>query len=91
MDHTLKGQNKVLALCEAAGADTYINTTGGMELYSRDVFRDRGIHLKFIKTKPLSYTQFEGEFVPWLSIVDVMMFNSADVIRKLVKLEYELI
>jgi len=91
VDHTLKSQDRVLALCEAASADTYINAAGGMELYSKDVFRGRGIDLKFIRTKSFSYDQFEGAFVPWLSIVDGMMFNSADVLRKLVNLERELV
>ena len=75
IDHSLKSQDKVLALCNAVGASTYVNTSGGMELYSKETFRDKGIELKFIKSKPFEYAQFGGEFVPWLSIIDVMMFN----------------
>ena len=52
IDHNLKGQDKVLALCRAVGADTYINAIGGTELYSREEFRAQGIELKFIKSKP---------------------------------------
>lgn len=76
IDHDLTGQNKVLGLCEAVGAATYVNAIGGMELYSKDVFRERGIELKFIKSRPFDYPQLGNEFVPWLSIVDVLMFNS---------------
>jgi len=75
IDHELKGQNKVIALCEALGADCYINPIGGVELYSKKEFKTRGIELKFIKSRPFEYGQFNHEFVPWLSIVDVMMFN----------------
>lgn len=75
IDHDLTGQDKVLALCEAVGAATYVNAIGGMELYSKEVFRERGIELQFIKSKPFDYPQLGNEFVPWLSIVDVMMFN----------------
>jgi hypothetical protein len=75
IDHDLKGQDKVLAFCEAVGADSYINTIGGVELYAKDDFRTRGIDLKFIKTRPFEYAQFGAPFVPWLSIIDVLMFN----------------
>lgn len=74
-EHSLKNQDKVLALCEVVGATTYVNAIGGMELYSKEVFREKGIELKFIKLKPFEYQQFDNEFVPWLSIIDVMMFN----------------
>jgi hypothetical protein len=78
IDHDLKNQDKVLALCEAVGASTYVNAIGGMDLYSKETFRDKGIELKFIKSKPFEYAQFGDAFVPWLSIIDVMMFNSKE-------------
>lgn len=75
IDHDLKSQTKVLALCHAVGANTYINPIGGTELYARQDFAARGIALKFLQSRPIEYPQFGGEFVPWLSIIDVMMFN----------------
>lgn len=78
IDHELKNQDKVLALCKAVGASTYVNAIGGMELYSKGVFREKGIDLKFIQSKPFDYPQFGDEFVSWLSIIDVMMFNSKE-------------
>jgi hypothetical protein len=91
IDHDIKGQDKVLALCEATGATTYINAIGGMELYATDAFHGKGIELKFIKSKQLEYTQFGDPFVPCLSIIDVMMFNSIDSIRTIITTNYELI
>lgn len=79
INHKLKNQDKVLALCEALGATTYVNAIGGMELYSKEVFQDKGIDLKFIQSLPFEYPQFGNMFVPWLSIIDVMMFNSGEV------------
>lgn len=76
IDHGLKNQEKVLSMCEAVGANTYVNAIGGMELYSKSTFQEKGIDLKFIRSKPFEYQQFGDEFVPWLSIIDVMMFNS---------------
>lgn len=91
IDHTLQSQDKVLALCEAVGASTYVNAIGGMELYSKVMFREKGIELKFIKSKPFEYAQFGAEFVPWLSIIDVMMFNELDAVHDCISNNYELI
>jgi hypothetical protein len=81
IDHDLTGQDKVLSLCKAAGAKTYINAIGGMELYSKETFLQQGIELKFIKSNPFEYQQFGYAFVPWLSIIDVLMFNPIDTIK----------
>jgi hypothetical protein len=78
IDHDLKNQDKVLALCAAVGASTYVNAIGGMELYSKETFREKVIDLKFIRSRPFEYPQFGDAFVPWLSIIDVMMFNSRE-------------
>lgn len=90
-DHELKNQDKVLALCEAGGASTYINTSGGAELYSKETFREKGIDLKFIRSTPFEYAQFGDAFVPWLSIIDVLMFNSINTIQACISTNYELI
>ncbi len=91
IDHDLKNQDKVLALCEAVGANTYLNAIGGMELYTKKTFREKGIDLKFIQSKPFEYPQFGGAFVSWLSIIDVMMFNPLDTIQTCISTNYELI
>lgn len=81
IDHELQAQDKVLALCEALGASTYINAIGGVELYSKQEFSDKGIALNFIKSLPFEYVQFDAPFVPWLSIMDVLMFNSLEAVQ----------
>jgi len=81
IDHTLKAQDKVLAICKALHADVYINAIGGQGLYLAETFENEGIQLHFIKTHPIEYRQFDSEFVPWLSIIDVIMFNSRERIR----------
>lgn len=91
IDHKLKSQDKVLALCEDLGADTYVNAVGGMDLYVRENFAAKGIELKFIRTQPFEYPQFGNGFVPWLSIIDVMMFNSREKIGAVISGHYDLI
>jgi hypothetical protein len=91
IDPAPKGQDRVLALCNAAGANVYINAIGGQELYSREEFQARGVELKFLKSQAITYPQFGDPFVPWLSIIDVMMFNSVARIREFIETRYELI
>jgi hypothetical protein len=91
IDHNLRNRDKVLALCEAVDTDIYVNAIGGTELYSKEEFRARGLELAFLQSKPFAYRQFDGEFVPWLSIIDVLMFNSIDSIGESVRSNYELV
>lgn len=91
IDPDLKGQDKVLALCKAQGAQTYINPIGGTELYDRSAFAAQGVDLKFIKALPFEYEQFGNTFVPWLSIVDVLMFNPRDQIRDTIFNNFKLV
>ena len=76
IDHKLRSQDKILSICSALGANTYINLPGGRELYDSESFQQQGINLQFIQPENISYPQFGAEFVPWLSIIDVLMFNS---------------
>ena len=74
----LMAKDRVSAICKAEQMDAYINPIGGKELYSKEYFADQGITLNFIKSANIQYPQFGGDFVPWLSIIDVMMFNAPD-------------
>ena len=83
----LKGEEKIIDICKNRKADYYINAIGGKQLYHSERFDQEGIILKFIKTKNILYSQHINEFIPNLSIIDVMMFNSLEEIKKLL-LEY---
>lgn len=86
-----KGQDKVLGLCTALQADHYINAIGGTELYHQADFAAHGMDLHFLKSRPFAYTQFTAPFVPWLSIVDVLMFNAPPVVLAQITAGYDLV
>jgi hypothetical protein len=86
---SLKAQDRILNICEQEKASHYINPIGGMELYSKEKFQEAGIKLNFIRSTDVSYTQFKNAFVPWLSIIDILMFNDLENINDLLQ-EYEL-
>ena len=91
IDPALKAEDRVLALCNATGASCYINAIGGQELYTRGTFAVHGVALKFLKPHTITYSQFGDPFVPWLSIVDVMMFNPVAKIREFLENGYDLV
>lgn len=85
-----KREYRIYDQCARLGADTFINAIGGMELYDFEEFKKRGITLKFLKSKTIEYKQFNHPFVPNLSILDVIMFNSQEEVKKMLD-SYELI
>lgn len=76
-------------MCKFLKTDSYINPIGGKELYDKEIFKKEGIDLRFIKSKNIEYTQFDHEFVPWLSIIDILMFNEIEQVKSYLT-EYEL-
>jgi hypothetical protein len=89
-DNSLRGKEKIIHICKLLGASQYINLKGGMKLYDKNDFKERGIELSFIVPSDITYKQFSNTFVPWLSIVDVLMFNSKEAINLLLN-QYVLI
>lgn len=89
-NNNLKCQDKVIDICKTLGADEYFNAIGGKDLYSYNDFASENIKLNFLKTGSIIYKQFKNKFVPNLSIIDVMMFNSLSEIHKMLN-NYELI
>lgn len=90
INHNLKADQKVISLSQAVGADEYINPIGGLKLYDKKQFKEKGIELYFVKTGQIVYQQFDHDFTPHLSIIDVMMFNSPSAIKKMLN-EYQLV
>jgi hypothetical protein len=87
----LKAQERILDICRQESASRYINPIGGTELYDKPTFTEAGIELNFIKTNRVEYPQFSRtEFIPWLSILDALMFNDVAAVRTMLG-AYELV
>ena len=56
-----------------------------MKLYHADDFAREQIELCFIQTECGEYAQFKNDFIPSLSIIDVLMFNSKEEVREMLK------
>ena len=80
----LRGQEKILDLLKHLQAKTYVNAIGGQDLYQQREFNQVGIELRFIQSKKVQYTQFSNEFIPYLSILDALMFCGIDRLKSFI-------
>lgn len=86
----LKAQERILDICRQEGATRYINPIGGTELYDKPTFSQAGIELNFIKAKRVDYPQFKNDFIPWLSVLDALMFCDVPTVKTMLE-AYELV
>ena len=85
-----RAQQRILDICELLGATTYINAPGGVGLYEPGAFAARNVDLRFVSSRVGRYEQFVPEFVPNLSIIDVLMHNGFRRTREMI-MDYELV
>lgn len=72
---------RLLEICKRNQATNYVNAIGGKDLYTHSFFNEHNVELSFIKPKEIIYKQFKNDFIPWLSIIDVLMFNSVEDVK----------
>ncbi|MBK8676257.1 MAG: WbqC family protein [Cellvibrionales bacterium] len=73
------GSSRILAMCQEQQATMYVNAIGGRELYRQEEFAAQGMDLRFIAMDNIEYSQGgAAAFVPYLSIIDVLMYNGRE-------------
>jgi hypothetical protein len=78
----LRGQERILALCEREVATVYVNAAGGRALYAPEAFVSAGIQLRFLAGEPQPYDQGREGFVPNLSMIDLLMHCEPPAVRE---------
>lgn len=81
-------KERIVDICRREGSSRCIVPEGGAHLYPREEFAAEGITLSYIAPVIEAYSQHRvREFVPSLSIIDVLMWNgvdrTADMVRRL--------
>jgi WbqC-like protein family len=72
----MKGQYRILDICQREGATTYVNPPGGKNLYDSDLFRRAGIELLFLQPNLHEGLLRSGaDDGTVLSILDHMFYN----------------
>lgn len=70
-----------LRISEALGATEYANPSGGRSFFHSDKFERLNIKLTIYETTPIKYYCNRYEYIPNLSIVDVLMWNPPGIIK----------
>ncbi|MCQ4264374.1 hypothetical protein CXK91_00390 [Stutzerimonas stutzeri] len=78
-------QDRVIQITHRMDGELYLNPIGGMDLYCPARFRADGLLLRFLRMDDIAYPQFKHPFVPSLSIIDVLMFNSRETLKDLLQ------
>lgn len=79
-----------LNICKSLGVTKYINAERGQTFIDRQKYVDNNIDLQFLAFAYPEYCQKTKKFIPGLSVIDAMMFNSPAEINDMLN-EYRLI
>lgn len=82
-DRTLSPADKLVQMCKLFQCDEYVNSPGGQALYSKEYFSSKNVTLNFILPQITSYKQCSSDYIPYLSMIDVLMWNDIDSIREI--------
>ena len=70
-----------LEICKATNASSYYNPIGGKSFFDKTKYENNNIELFFMESESIEYSQFGNAFEPFLSILDVMLFNSTEQVQ----------
>jgi hypothetical protein len=69
---SLKRQDRVIDICRTLEASSYLNPEGGRGLYRAEAFEQEGMQLEFLEHTPILYGQVVKDFIPRLSVMDLI-------------------
>lgn len=85
----LRKNELIAAICRHFSADSYLSGIGGRAYIKPEIFEKQGIKLEYLDYEPIAYPQLWGNFIPNLSIVDMLFNCGAEGTRKLLLKEVQ--
>ncbi len=83
-DENMEKQQKVINLCQKTGITSLYDAKGAEDFLDKSLFQKEGILIDFQNFQHPSYSQLWGEFVPYLSVID-LIFNEGDKSLSIIK------
>jgi len=65
------GTARVLAICEALGAERYVTGHGAREYLDHESFEAAGVRVEYLDYEKREYPQLHGAFTPFVSALDL--------------------
>jgi hypothetical protein len=75
---------RLIAICRALGADRYLTGDAASDYPDETQFAAHGIRVEYHHYRHPVYAQRHGAFVPYLSVVDLLMNHGRESLRVLV-------
>ena len=79
----MKGTQRLVEICKELDAEIYLSGISGRDYLGKTLFEKNNIKLEFQNYIPKKYKQLYGDFIPNLSVID-MLFNVGDEAKKLI-------
>ena len=83
LNTTGQSTERLISICKALGADTYLSGFGGQSYQDSQLFHEAGIKLEIYDFKHPEYPQLWGDFEKNLSVVD-LLFNCGKNSREII-------
>jgi hypothetical protein len=81
-----------LSICQHFGYRNYINPAGGWAIFDESCYREAGVSLRFLRPSIKAYPQgTDRPFVPQLSILDILLWNSPEQVRAILTSGFEIV
>ncbi len=74
-----------LRIAEQLGAREYVNPLGGAHLFRAEEFEASGVRLGFLDLPAMFYDPKPYQFIPSLSVLDVLMWNDPADVRRFIE------
>jgi hypothetical protein len=72
---------RLVAICRYLGADIFLEGDAGRNYVDESLFQKAGINLEFHQYQHPVYHQLYGEFVPYMSIIDLIFNHGEDSLK----------
>lgn len=72
------GTQRLVDICNLLGASEYLSGSSGRNYIQEFLFKESGIRIDYQDYVPLKYAQLWGDFIPNLSIIDLIFNMGAD-------------
>ena len=72
---------RLVRICDHFGADVFYEGAAGSSYIDESVFKSHGIRVEYQHYEHPTYRQLHGEFVPYLSVVDLLLNHGSESLR----------
>ena len=78
--------DRIIEICKKLNSAIYFSGQGGKAYHDENLFRNNGIEIKYTNFKSIKYNQIGIDFISGLSIIDALLNEGVDNVKKLIQI-----